>query len=49
MAPQREDARLYRYGAALERLLEQQWGAPLISRMPDLDFSQQSAAEEGVV
>ncbi|OIH96703.1 Asp-tRNA(Asn)/Glu-tRNA(Gln) amidotransferase subunit GatA [Curtobacterium sp. MCBA15_001] len=49
MAPQREDARLYRYGAALERLLEQQWGAPLISRIPDLDLSQQSAAEEGVV
>jgi aspartyl-tRNA(Asn)/glutamyl-tRNA(Gln) amidotransferase subunit A len=49
MAPQREDARLYRYGAALERLLEQQWGAPLISRIPDLDLGQQSAAEEGVV
>ncbi|ROS74886.1 aspartyl/glutamyl-tRNA(Asn/Gln) amidotransferase subunit A [Curtobacterium sp. PhB130] len=49
MAPQREDARLYRYGAALERLLEQQWGAPLIERIPDLDASQQSAAEEGVV
>ncbi|MBF4583565.1 Asp-tRNA(Asn)/Glu-tRNA(Gln) amidotransferase subunit GatA [Curtobacterium sp. VKM Ac-2865] len=49
MAPQREDARLYRYGAALERLLEQQWGAPLISRIPDLDPGQQSAAEEGVV
>ncbi|MBF4585338.1 MULTISPECIES: Asp-tRNA(Asn)/Glu-tRNA(Gln) amidotransferase subunit GatA [Curtobacterium] len=49
MAPQREDARLYRYGAALERLLEQQWGAPLIDRIPDLDQSQQSAAQEGVI
>lgn len=49
MAPQREDARLYRYGAALERLLEQQWGAPLIASVPDLDQSQQSAAQEGVI
>ncbi|MCP1504608.1 aspartyl-tRNA(Asn)/glutamyl-tRNA(Gln) amidotransferase subunit A [Curtobacterium herbarum] len=49
MAPQREDARLYRVGAALERLLEQQWGAPLISRIPNLDAAQQSAAEEGVI
>jgi aspartyl-tRNA(Asn)/glutamyl-tRNA(Gln) amidotransferase subunit A len=49
MAPQREDARLYRYGAALERLLEQQWGAPLIDSIPDLDQSQQSAAQEGVI
>ncbi|WFR68410.1 Asp-tRNA(Asn)/Glu-tRNA(Gln) amidotransferase subunit GatA [Curtobacterium flaccumfaciens] len=49
MAPQREDARLYRYGAALERLLEQQWGRPLIDSVPDLDESQQSAAQEGVI
>ncbi|WP_420370162.1 Asp-tRNA(Asn)/Glu-tRNA(Gln) amidotransferase subunit GatA [Curtobacterium sp. L1-20] len=49
MAPQREDARLYRYGAALERLLEQQWGHPLIDGIPDLDQSQQSAAQEGVI
>ncbi|WP_439694069.1 Asp-tRNA(Asn)/Glu-tRNA(Gln) amidotransferase subunit GatA [Curtobacterium sp. SP.BCo] len=49
MAPQREDARLYRYGAALERLLEQQWGRPLIDGIPDLDQSQQSAAQEGVI
>ncbi|TDN46318.1 aspartyl/glutamyl-tRNA(Asn/Gln) amidotransferase subunit A [Curtobacterium flaccumfaciens] len=49
MAPQREDARLYRYGAALERLLEQQWGHPLIDSIPDLDQSQQSAAQEGVI
>ncbi|MBA8991317.1 aspartyl-tRNA(Asn)/glutamyl-tRNA(Gln) amidotransferase subunit A [Curtobacterium pusillum] len=49
MAPQREDARLYRYGAALERLLEQQWGHPLIDSIPDLDQSQQPAAQEGVI
>jgi len=49
MAPQREDARLYRYGAALERLLEHQWGRPLIDSIPDLDQSQQSAAQEGVI
>ncbi|MDM7891054.1 Asp-tRNA(Asn)/Glu-tRNA(Gln) amidotransferase subunit GatA [Curtobacterium caseinilyticum] len=49
MAPQREDARLYRYGAALERLLEQQWGRPLIDSIPDLDQTQQSAAQEGVI
>ncbi|ROP74309.1 Asp-tRNA(Asn)/Glu-tRNA(Gln) amidotransferase subunit GatA [Curtobacterium sp. PhB115] len=49
MAPQREDARLYRYGAALERLLVEQWGAPLIDGVPDLDQSQQSAAQEGVI
>jgi aspartyl-tRNA(Asn)/glutamyl-tRNA(Gln) amidotransferase subunit A len=49
MAPAREDARLYRYGAALERLLEQSWGAPLIERAPDLDQAQESAAEEGVI
>ncbi|MDM7884199.1 Asp-tRNA(Asn)/Glu-tRNA(Gln) amidotransferase subunit GatA [Curtobacterium sp. RHCKG23] len=49
MAPQREDARLYRAGAALERLLEQQWGRPLIDSIPDLDQSQQSAAQEGVI
>ncbi|RDI02354.1 aspartyl/glutamyl-tRNA(Asn/Gln) amidotransferase subunit A [Curtobacterium sp. AG1037] len=49
MAPQREDARLYRYGAALERLLEQQWGHPLIESIPDLDPYQQSAAQEGVI
>ena len=49
MAPQREDARLYRAGAALERLLEQQWGRPLIDSIPDLDQTQQSAAQEGVI
>jgi aspartyl-tRNA(Asn)/glutamyl-tRNA(Gln) amidotransferase subunit A len=36
MAPAREDARLYRLGATLERLLEQQWGHTLLSRAPAL-------------
>jgi aspartyl-tRNA(Asn)/glutamyl-tRNA(Gln) amidotransferase subunit A len=49
MAPARQDARLYRYGAALERLLEDSWGHTLISQAPDLDRAQASAAEEGVI
>ena len=36
MAPAREDARLYRVGAALEALLEAAVGPPLISQAPDL-------------
>lgn len=36
MAPVREDARLYRVGAAIEALLEQQWGHTLISTAPAL-------------
>ena len=36
MAPVREDARLYRVGAAIEALLEQQWGHTLISQAPAL-------------
>ncbi|MET1051240.1 MAG: amidase family protein, partial [Mycetocola sp.] len=36
MAPVREDARLYRVGAAIEALLEQQWGHSLISQAPAL-------------
>jgi aspartyl-tRNA(Asn)/glutamyl-tRNA(Gln) amidotransferase subunit A len=36
MAPHREDARLYTVGAALEQLLEQSWGAPLLARSPSL-------------
>jgi aspartyl-tRNA(Asn)/glutamyl-tRNA(Gln) amidotransferase subunit A len=49
MAPAREDARLYTYGAALERLFEETWGHTLISKAPELAFSEQSAATEGVV
>ena len=36
LAPARADDRLYRVGAALEALLEAGWGAPLLSRAPEL-------------
>jgi aspartyl-tRNA(Asn)/glutamyl-tRNA(Gln) amidotransferase subunit A len=36
MAPAREDARLYRVGAALEQLLVEQWGGPLLAQAPAL-------------
>ncbi|HLU63142.1 MAG TPA: Asp-tRNA(Asn)/Glu-tRNA(Gln) amidotransferase subunit GatA [Protaetiibacter sp.] len=36
MAPAREDARLYTVGAALEQLLEQRWGGPLLAQAPAL-------------
>ncbi|WP_413250473.1 Asp-tRNA(Asn)/Glu-tRNA(Gln) amidotransferase subunit GatA [Sinomonas flava] len=36
LAPAREDARLYRVGAALESLLEAQWGGPLLAQAPAL-------------
>lgn len=36
MAPAREDVRLYRVGATLERLLEERWGGPLLAKAPTL-------------
>ena len=36
LAPALEDARLYRVGAALETLLVDSWGAPLLTRAPEL-------------
>jgi len=36
LAPVREDARLYRVGAALEALLVDAWGGPLLDRAPVL-------------
>jgi len=36
LAPARADDRLYRVGAALEMLLEQQWGGPLLAQAPEL-------------
>ncbi|UYO98498.1 Asp-tRNA(Asn)/Glu-tRNA(Gln) amidotransferase subunit GatA [Microbacterium sp. M28] len=36
LAPAHEDARLYRVGAALETLLVDSWGAPLLTRAPEL-------------
>ncbi len=43
LAPAREDARLYRVGAALEAVLVDSWGGPLLDRAPAL------AAREGGV
>jgi aspartyl-tRNA(Asn)/glutamyl-tRNA(Gln) amidotransferase subunit A len=36
LAPAREDARLYKVGAALEAVLLDSWGAPLLSQAPRL-------------
>jgi len=36
LAPAREDARLYRVGAALEAVLVDSWGGPLLDRAPAL-------------
>ncbi len=36
LAPARQDARLYRVGAALEAALEDGWGGPLLDRAPSL-------------
>ncbi len=36
MAPPMADDRLYRVGAALERALTEQWGGPLLDRLPEL-------------
>jgi aspartyl-tRNA(Asn)/glutamyl-tRNA(Gln) amidotransferase subunit A len=36
LAPAREDARLYQVGAALEALLVDSWGGPLLARAPKL-------------
>ncbi len=37
LAPAREDARLYRVAAALEVLLQDAWGGPLLDRAPRLE------------
>ena len=37
LAPAQADDRLYRVGGALEALLEQRWGAPLLTRAPALE------------
>jgi len=49
MAPAREDARLYRVGATLERLLEAQWGGPLLNQAPSLTDGEMFAATQGAV
>jgi aspartyl-tRNA(Asn)/glutamyl-tRNA(Gln) amidotransferase subunit A len=37
LAPALADDRLYRVGAALETLLVQEWGAPLLDKAPALE------------
>ncbi len=39
LAPARADDRLYRVAAALEALLEQQWGGPLLAQAPELEVT----------
>jgi aspartyl-tRNA(Asn)/glutamyl-tRNA(Gln) amidotransferase subunit A len=33
------DDRLYNAGAALERLLQEQWGGPILDRAPELEVA----------
>ena len=47
LAPAREDARLYRVGAALETALVDSWGAPLLTRAPQLVSEQSSTKLAG--
>jgi len=37
LAPQKQDDRLYRVGAALEKALEAQWGGPILNKAPELE------------
>jgi aspartyl-tRNA(Asn)/glutamyl-tRNA(Gln) amidotransferase subunit A len=39
LAPAKADDRLYRVGAALEALLENEWGGPLLLKAPELEVS----------
>ncbi|WP_353828396.1 Asp-tRNA(Asn)/Glu-tRNA(Gln) amidotransferase subunit GatA [Agromyces sp. SYSU T0242] len=49
LAPAREDARLYNVGGALERMLVDRWGGPILAQAPDLSTHELTATEEGVV
>jgi aspartyl-tRNA(Asn)/glutamyl-tRNA(Gln) amidotransferase subunit A len=49
LAPAREDARLFKVGAALEQLLLAEWGAPLLDRAPNLSRHELTATEEGAL
>ena len=40
LAPALEDARLYRVGAALEAMLVERWGGPLLAKAPQLEVHQ---------
>lgn len=37
LAPAMEDARLYRTGAALEKIFEDAWGGPLLAQAPEIE------------
>jgi aspartyl-tRNA(Asn)/glutamyl-tRNA(Gln) amidotransferase subunit A len=39
LAPATEDARLYNIAAALEEMLEQRWGGPLLAGAPELEVA----------
>jgi aspartyl-tRNA(Asn)/glutamyl-tRNA(Gln) amidotransferase subunit A len=39
LAPQKADDRLYNAAAALERLLEDKWGGPLLAQAPELEVA----------
>ena len=39
LAPALEDARLYRVGAALETMLVERWGGPLLAKAPELEVT----------
>jgi len=39
LAPAKADDRLYRVGAALESLLEKEWGGPLLAQAPELEVA----------
>jgi aspartyl-tRNA(Asn)/glutamyl-tRNA(Gln) amidotransferase subunit A len=39
LAPAMADDRLYNVGAALERMLLEQWGAPILDRAPALEVA----------
>ncbi|HZL02738.1 MAG TPA: Asp-tRNA(Asn)/Glu-tRNA(Gln) amidotransferase subunit GatA [Cellulomonas sp.] len=39
LAPAKADDRLYRVGAALEALLEAQWGGPILAKAPELEVA----------
>ena len=39
LAPATADDRLYNAGAALEQLLEEKWGGPMLAQAPDLEVA----------
>jgi aspartyl-tRNA(Asn)/glutamyl-tRNA(Gln) amidotransferase subunit A len=49
MAPARADDRLYKLGATLERLLEEQWGGPLLNQAPSLTGGEMFAVKDGAL